>query len=869
MLILTHRSFMQFHDAYKQGAFRLIEMRNQLDNIISGRGFSFWSWYEGTGLDEPLEIFVDPFSFIGSLFPIRYLELGFTAAALLRMYFGGIAFLLLGRETGLTKRQNIVGATLYVFSACFIGLALRQSEFLVSAYLFPLLVLGAERIYKEKKPILFILVVAYYMLISSYLAYMSAIVIIVYICLRYFAYKEAFAALDYIKNLAGFIAYGLIGIMLSACGSIFSILATLRASTDSTFQTEGLFFNAKHYFRLGKILLGTGSTYDYLDIGLPILVILLIPIAIRGCTRKSTNTIMTILLLSMLFLPFFGSMFNGFSYVTFRWSYMLVFFAVWSAAEQLDKDKLSAKGAVSLLLTGLTIAAIWTAGLHLIGKISLDREELIFVVIQLAAGAFIIALLIWLRGKPSFDRIAASALIAISFISLSAGWAVGFRSNIDSFARNSSVYNNLQKSTIRVSNQIEDSGFYRVDSVDRISSHAEMKFPSNENIWWKSNNLFIYNSMIPKTLTEFNVELGNSYGYARRVYMISNGNRMGLDFLYGARYFLGNDAKKEGYEDSDYYAGYGFEKKGEIDGVTVFKNKYDVGLGFALDKVILKSEFDKLGRLEKEQALLQAAVVPDEEAEKCEGLSFVKASELDLDILELPYELTDLDGIRVEDGRLIADKEDASFVMNVKDVPECQLVISFDNLLLNSKDGIDGAAYEIYADDGRIKRYVHNHKSRQGVDGLKNHDINMGWLKGDDSIKITLSEEGVYTFDKIYASAMSVENYDKYAGECIGRKLSVDDYDDKKVEGRLTTDKDGVLFLSITASDNWDIYIDEEKAEKIEGLDTAFVGARIPKGEHSIELKYNNKSVRYGSIVSLIGVLLMIAISLKGRKTTA
>ena len=88
VLLITHRSFMQYHDAYRQGAFRLIEFRNQIDNVLSGKGFYWWSWYEGTGLDEPLENFVDPFSLIGALFPIRYIELGFTVAALLRMYCG-------------------------------------------------------------------------------------------------------------------------------------------------------------------------------------------------------------------------------------------------------------------------------------------------------------------------------------------------------------------------------------------------------------------------------------------------------------------------------------------------------------------------------------------------------------------------------------------------------------------------------------------------------------------------------------------------------------------------------------------------------------------------------------------------------------
>lgn len=60
VLILSHRDIMQYHDSFTQGVYRLVELRNQLRSILSGDGFSFWSWYEGTGLDEPLENFVDP-----------------------------------------------------------------------------------------------------------------------------------------------------------------------------------------------------------------------------------------------------------------------------------------------------------------------------------------------------------------------------------------------------------------------------------------------------------------------------------------------------------------------------------------------------------------------------------------------------------------------------------------------------------------------------------------------------------------------------------------------------------------------------------------------------------------------------------------
>lgn len=866
VLILSHRSVMQFHDAYKQGAFRLIELRNQLSSILAGDGFSFWSWYEGPGLDEPLENFVDPGSIIGSLFPIRYLELGFTVAALIRIYLGGIAFIILGREVELKDRQILIGAILYAFSACFIGLALRQSEQLVNAYLFPLLVASVDKIYKGKNPLLFILTVAFYMLVAVYFAYMSAIAIIMYILLRYFTYNDGFEFADYLKNLGRFIVYGLIGIMLSAFSSVFSAFSILRASTESTSGTYGLFFDTDWYTTFGKMLLGTGATYDYSDIGPHILILMLLPVAVRYCSRKATNTIMTVILFFMMLIPFFSSMFNGFGYTTPRWSYTLLLFMVWSGVEQLDMEKIRSRGYMLLASTGLVVMAVWTFVFYTAGVISISRTGKVFVPLQLAAGVLILIVFAVIRKKGEAGKAAVAALLIIPLVSLSAGWAVGFRNNIDNFAHNSTVYNNLQESTLRAGNQIEDDGFFRIDSVDAISRHVEIKFPSNESIWWKTNNLIIYNSRIPKTLTDFNVRMGNSYGYARRVFLISNGNRPGLDFLSGVRYFLGSDANKFFNEDSDNYAGYGFEKTGVIDGINVFKNKYDAGLGFVLGKAMLESDFDSLNRLEKEQALLQAAVIPDDQADKCRGVKIVGPEDLEFDIKDIPYEVVDTNGLTFEDGKIVTKKRDASFTIAVKDVPEGQLMLSFDNLLRNSKKGSDGGSYELHARDDRVAKVVINQHSRQGVAGLRNHDISMGSVLGADKIQITLSDKGTYTYDRFYVSSMSNANYDKFASACMENRLDVSSYDDRQVTASVDTGSDGILFLSIPAHDNWDVYIDGAKADKINDMDITFPGAYVPAGSHEVILKYNNRFVRYGSIVSAAGLLLLVIVMLRYRK---
>ena len=870
VLILSHRNFMQFHDAYKQGAFRLLELQNQLHSILAGDGFNFWSWYEGPGLDEPLENFVDPCSIIGSMFPIRYIELGFTFAALLRMYLGGLAFMIMGHEVGLNRKQNLTGAVLYVFTACFIGLALRQSEHLVNAYLFPLLVASVERIYKKKSPVPFVMAVAFYMIAAIYFAYMSGIVIVIYIALRWFAYNDEFNAREYFRDMLVFIGYGLIGMMLSAFSSAFSAFSITRASTGSSVSLgkSALLFGKSWYSTFGKMLLGTGTTSDYLDIGIPLLALLLVPVAVRHINRRTTNTIMTVILFIMMLIPFFCRMFNGFGYETFRWTYMMVLFAVWTAVEQLDIKRLREKSTLPLAALGLVFIAAWTMGLYMTGHTSINESGRLYVPLQLAGGIAILIILAAVRKHGEVSRKAVAAILIASFIPLSAGWSYAFRNNIDDFAKNATIYNKLNESALRAGTEIKDDGFYRIDSVDAISRHTDIKFPSNENIWWKTNNLFIYNSRIPQSLVDFNVAMGNSYGYARRVFMVSNGNRMGLDFLYGVRYFLGSDAENPETADSNNYADYGFEKAGEIDGITVFRNKYDAGLGFVCDTAMLRSEFDKLNRAEKEQALMEAAVIPDEyaDADRLDGVEWVTADDIELEITEVPFEVVSENNADIEDGRIIVSEDGGSFTIAAQDIPDSQLLVSFDNLLRDSEDGIDSSAFDMTASNGIVTKYVQNEKSRQGIDGLKDHDMSMGRCSGNEEITVTLSEAGTYTYDDFYLSAMSTDFYDACAQECMENSLDVSSYDNRSVTGTVDTADDGILFLSIPAYDNWDIYVDGQKAERIDDLDVTFTGVAVPAGKHDITLKYNNRFVRYGGVVSATGLIMLIISRIAARR---
>ena len=159
-----------------------------------------------------------------------------------------------------------------------------------------------------------------------------------------------------------------------------------------------------------------------------------------------------------------------------------------------------------------------------------------------------------------------------------------------------------------------------------------------------------------------------------------------------------------------------------------------------------------------------------------------------------------------------------------------------------------------------------NQHSRQGIRGLVNHDMNMGHCSGDYEITIKFPYKGSYTFDRLYVSAMSTENFDRHASACSDNSYEVESYSDKEVTGTVDNDSDGILFLSIPEHTNWDVYVDGEKAEEINDLDTTFLGAYVPEGKHEVVLKYSNRFVKYGCFISAAGLLIFLVLLWKTRK---
>lgn len=862
VFIIGHISFVNHYDAYDQGYFWTVEMKQNLASFFAGEGYPGWSWYKGPGMDVKYP--VEPFAVLASLFPVGYIELGYTIAIILRMYCAGLAFIAFSRTVGMGDFQCLLGSISYVFTSWVINVALIQGQFINMMILLPLIILSVDRIYQGKSPLLFVLTVAYSICCTIYLSYMAGICTVIYIFLRYFHYKEKFALKEYAVIIGKFILYGVTGIMISAAIALTTAGIISGASTGVQVKYS-LFKDLNWFGDMGNMLISEGFRFSYGQLGIPIFLLLVMPIVFRKLSIRRTHTVMALIMLIMMAMPFFYTFFNGFGYLTSRWYFLVVFFWIWAAAEHAKPEELKSKQNLMIMLIWWVALGFWTLGRGMLSEeANYSLGGLLFVMINLAAGFLLIAIVASAYKPGASEKFRSIGIIAVTALTLMIAWTCSFHLNLgNTCCRNNEINKDLQISTQRVGNQIEDDGFYRIDQVDGINIHQEADQPANENLWWQTKTLYLYDSKMPARLTEFNRLVGNNYNFSKRVYILSNGNRMGLDFLHGVKYFLGND-RKNGVTGSDEFAGYGFQYDTTIDGVNIFKNKYDSGLGFGYDRYIRESEFLKLTRLEREQALLQAMVLPDK---TCDGMDIgleMKATDIEIDIDDISWEITGSDGITINGNMLTVEERDseefeASMDINVGGVSNGQMIVSFDNLRRIDETGKDIGNFYISCANEKRSGAANNKQNSQTIAGIVDYDMNLGYYdKYSGTIRISFSKGGIYTFDRLYVSSMSAENYDKYASERQSRKFDILDYSAEYVKGTADMAEDGFMYFSMPIHSNWDVFVDGKKAEKLNDANVAFFAVELGQGTHEIQMKYTHKNRVIGIIISLIGLIMLI-----------
>lgn len=875
-----------FPDSLAQNYAFIAGFKNYLSDLMSG-SLNNWSWSIGLGADAwsfySSKLF-NPLYWVVALLPKKYLDMGWSGMIVAYLYLCGVTFLMFLRKVGIRDYRTLIGAMCYAFAPWMILSSVKQGSFLIGAVMFPLLALSTEKILRRESPVPFTLCVAFITLTSFRWPYTSGMMIFLYYGIRYFLdYREPEKKGAFLQRFGVFVGCGAVGILI-AMPALLPTIMKLGKSTSASGMETPILFTLGQYLLFPSRMTNWDMAFDnYSFYSFLPLCTAVLPIMFYQAGKKRFAAVMGVLLTILTQIPAFCSALNFFSYPSGRWYCILIFFCVWGCMEAMSEELLARerikKGTI-LCFVLYTLYALGFAGIFagkILGLVS-DTEIWLMAANALFEAAFLFVLFRDGKKGKSGDSARQNGaahkkqiiLVAMTAVTAILSYNVYFyqfsKGDMKRFLSNGEAYEKFESSPQKAAQKIEDADFWRVDQAEGVDVTVAPRNRINETVYFNTRSIYMFQSGNNKRWFEFGKFLGDNAIYYKRTCPNSNDNRMVPDLLTGVKYFIGNQESSE--KNASDYAGYGFTYWKTIDGVDILKNKYSIGLGTLYESYMTQSEAGKLNYAEREQAMLQTMVLPDEDADELREAGMesleIDGEEVETTVREVPFRIKSGKYAKAEEEKqtIVTDKAKSKFTLQIDEAKNCQLLISFEGLKKNGKRGEE--EFTVYVKKNGVKKAATDTiGNAQGFPDIEDLTINLGYfekVKGKLQVILSSQKAGTYTYDAIKVYAVPAELYDKYASVLQDRSMELAVFGNDYVKGSFTADKTSLAYFSILKDEGWSIYVDGKKTKKIENAQMAFTGAVIPEGTHTVELRYRTPGLRAGLLLGAAGILLLLLI---------
>lgn len=899
--LIFNKSLLYEADGVLQHYTNLVKLRQIISDMIHGNGFSFWSDEVAMGGDTvgnlSMLTLCDPFAYIAAAFPVKYMDIGYGVAVVLRLYCAGLAMLGFIRYRGFSDGKCILAGISYAF--CYWGMGvIRHGFFLLPMILFPLVIWGIEKVLQKESPWLLIFSVGFSFLSSVYFSYMTGIMAAVYVLVRYFAGEENKSAGKFFGMIFRLIGYIVVSCCLAAPVLVVAVYALLSCSTSSGIELDILPTLKQLLLYVPSLTTKTEVISYFSFTGVNALFTLLIPFALFGLKDKEKRIpcIMFLFSIVMVVFPLWGSFMNAFSYASGRWCYALAFFFVWMGTEQLEQfRKMSGKKRkICAGWTGILVVATLVSGM-VFGVLS--SEDMAFSFFEIGFMFFLLQ-----RNNLSVQK-----LLIVLVLNIGIGYCIQFSpfgddsmNAISEFAGIGETYERYEDSVLRGTTAIKEDDYYRVDYAEHLATSDDKYLlscmPANESVFWDARTICGYYSTIDSSVFDYNKQVLNSQNYCRRTSVFSNDNRSRLNFLQGVKYYLQEEENRNELIDTENYAGYGFSGNKTKKGVKIQKSKFNAGLGYVMPKVVSSEEYASQSPLKSEQTMMQAAVLDGDDIRKynVENL-LANPSELSYEDSEAACEISDKTTVDWKGKNAFDVSENKNMIfLSVPKLEKVELYVEFKNLkrvpytaeekaeLFRENNQEEPSAYEnkldklnsltrgeptdefsFYACLGNVKKlvtYISN--MPQGIAPQSDFMAHIGYFdKVSDVVNLTFLGQGHYTFDSLKIYAVKQDNFEEQASQLSNNRFTAVQTEDDCIRGTVNSAYDGWLYLNLVYNKGWKAYVDGVETELVR-TDTCFSGLPVSSGQHEIVLEYYPYGLNYGLLAFAAGVVACIAIAL-------
>ncbi len=362
--------------------------RNEWISALKNRTLPFYSWYDFLGnniwASKSRNGLLGIYYFIAYLFPFNF-WVTYEIMCYLKILVSGILFYLYLKNRNKDSKWKLLGGICYGLSSYIVYFT--SAPYFDSFYsLIPLFFLGIEKYLKDNKLVLFTVAVILLCSCNLYLFYSLSLFTPIYFLYRYYNIHGSLkgwliSALKLIGcYVVGFITTGVI--ILPAADYLLQnervggkgfqlffedvkmylhLLIVSFVPSYSYIYGNNIFNYSSH--ALKEILIYSGSA-----------VTLVIPqLSVQKNKKHLWSTLIVYLIMMLtLFTSVGGSITNGFSEVSFRWTYIIIFMNVSLAVELLDNRESFSKK----LLTGTAILESVLIVLCFVSAVYIEGEQL-------------------------------------------------------------------------------------------------------------------------------------------------------------------------------------------------------------------------------------------------------------------------------------------------------------------------------------------------------------------------------------------------------------------------------------------------------------------------------------------------------------
>ncbi len=791
--------------------------------------------------------FMDPVSWIMIVLFQNDLLKGYEAMIFAKLFLAGIAFCTYCYTMNIKGRVKIAtGAMIYTFFGFGLYCCARHPNFMSGMYFLPFTFAAIELYLKKGKKLPIILATFFSILTSYYSFYMDAIAIAVYVLVRVFTTERQGIKMS-LRTIGNLIAIFAVGVLLSSftlLPTIHAFLNNARAGLITGYIDSLLYYPADYYRKMFEMLISSGFSVghwnflSFAPIAIPSICILF------TSEKKEWNKLRLLFLIFLTFLciPFFGLMMNGFGYASNRWNYIFAWIVVFVYVVTYEHIRnLSVKESMSILI----VCFLWMIVCLHDESYNTRKYLPIMLVLVTLASIFIVNQ----KYCPlKFGSVILVILCLVStLINMNLLYSPNYVNYVGQFRENNRWEDLFDKYSIaRLNGTANSRKFYRIESQENRTNLTGYNSARGTNFWWSimsRNSHRFYTDLQLNTLNQN----CNFEGLDGRTSLLS---------LASVKYYTAP-------EGAEAFVPFGFQKVDD----QVYENQYFLPAAFLYDSYIDENVYQNLSPLERQQAMLQGAVIEGNTAETA-----VHSIQPEKRMSEIPFSIAEAEGVEISNNEIIVKENNGTLTLAFEAPKNGELYLWLKDLQLDpTKANIDITVTSGCQEGDRKKQLISKFGRAQTqrytwyaeMDGIT---FNLGYIgeEGRNYCTLKFANRGTLSFSHIGLFTNPMSKYEEDIQRL--RTTACDDIyvEDDYIYGTVECDGDRLLQLSIPYSDGWRAYVDGKEADIIQS-NIMYMALELSEGSHIFELRYCTPYLRIGTAISLLTLAGMIFVYVRNQ----